>query len=523
MKIRRTDFLIIGTGLAGLYSAFYASKFGKVTLLTKHSLETSSSYWAQGGIAAAIDPEDSTEFHLKDTLTAGRGLCDLNAVNILVTEGRDRILEFINEGMLFDSLDGKITLGLEGGHSQRRVLHAGGDATGKEIVEYLIKKIKSDNNITVLDNTLVYNLIVENGICKGAEAFRWHLKENETYLAKSVILASGGASGIFMRTTNPHSSTGDGVGLAYNAGAQIRDMEFIQFHPTAFSSPSGKTFLVSEAVRGEGAYLVNKSGHRFMLDKHELAELAPRDIVSEAIFEEMQKDNSDNVFLKLDHLDSEKIKKRFSNIYKEAINFGIDLTKDLVPIAPAAHYMVGGIKTDLNAETNIKNLFACGEVASTGVHGANRLASNSLLECLVFGKRSVDKAKETIDTKVEFSKNTESDFFVDRNLDSTYLKLKNDIANIMSKNVGIVRNKTLLETAINQIENIDNNWDYIENEYYSTRLASLKQVALLIAVGALRREESRGGHIRTDFPNEAEKKFHIVQQNKNTLRFENVE
>ena len=185
--------------------------------------------------------------------------------------------------------------------------------------------------------------------------------------------------------------------------------------------------------------------------------------------------------------------------------------------------MVGGIKTDLNAETNIKNLFACGEVASTGVHGANRLASNSLLECLVFGKRSVDKAKETIDTKVEFSKNTESDFFVDRNLDSTYLKLKNDIANIMSKNVGIVRNKTLLETAINQIENIDNNWDYIENEYYSTRLASLKQVALLIAVGALRREESRGGHIRADFPNEAEKKFHIVQQNKNTLRFENVE
>lgn len=508
----KTDFLIIGTGLAGLYSAFYASKFGEVTLITKHSLETSSSYWAQGGIAAAIDPQDSTEFHLKDTLTAGRGLCNTNSVNILVNEGRERILELIEEGMIFDSLDGKITLGLEGGHSQRRVLHAGGDATGKEIVEFLIKKIKANHRIKVLDNTLVHKLIVENNKCIGAEAFKWFAKEDIVLIAKSIILASGGASGIYLRTTNPHSSTGDGIGLAYNSGSEIKDLEFIQFHPTAFSSPSGKTFLISEAVRGEGAYLVNSDGERFMLNKHELAELAPRDIVSKAIFEEMQKSNSDNVFLKLDHLDSEKIKKRFSNIYREALSFNIDITKDLVPIAPAAHYMVGGIKTDLNAETNIKNLFACGEVASTGVHGANRLASNSLLECLVFGKRAIDKSIERLEDDFENIDIEEKLFFVDKSLDEKYLNLKNKIASIMSKNVGIVRNKELLQKAISQIEQIDSNWIYNENEYFSNRLKSLKQVALIITSGAIKREESRGGHIRTDFPNESENKYHIIQK-----------
>lgn len=522
MNIYKTDFLVIGTGLAGLYSAFYASKFGTVTLLTKHTLETSSSYWAQGGIAAAIDPNDSTEFHFNDTLTAGRGLCDNEAVKILVNEGKERILELIEEGMKFDSLDGEITLGLEGGHSKRRVLHAGGDATGKQIVDFLIDKVKSTKNISVFDNTLVYQLITENNKCIGAKAHRWYQKENLIFNSKSVILASGGASGIYLRTTNPHSSTGDGIGLAFQAGTEIRDLEFIQFHPTAFYSSTGKTFLISEAVRGEGAYLVNHDGNRFMIDQHELAELAPRDVVSKAIFEEMKKNSVENVFLKLDHLDPEKIRNRFSNIYKEAIKFGIDITKDLIPIAPAAHYMVGGIKTDLNGETNVKNLFACGEVASTGVHGANRLASNSLLECMVFGKRSVDKSLDSLNSNFENISVRENDFFVDKNLDEKYLKLKNEIADVMTKYVGIVRDKSMLIKAIELINNIDADWNYEMNEYFSNRLASLKQVSLLIANAALNREESRGGHIRLDFQSESENRFHTIQQINKDLSFENA-
>ncbi|HEY6435336.1 MAG TPA: FAD-binding protein, partial [Ignavibacteriaceae bacterium] len=344
------------------------------------------------------------------------------------------------------------------------------------------------------------------GVC----AYDWEDKSSYLFISKVVLMASGGAAGVFKRSTNPDSSIGDGISLAYDAGAEITNMEFVQFHPTAFYSESGTTFLLSEALRGEGGYLLNNQGKRFMENYHEAAELAPRDIVSKAIFEEMNNENTDHIFLSLTHLDSNKIKTRFRNLYEKALEFNIDITTDKIPVAPAAHYTVGGINTNLNAETNIKRLFAAGEVAYTGVHGANRLASNSLLECLVFSHRAVDESKKYLD--FEFKREYLSEiYYVDSEYDIEYLAKKKKISEIMNQYVGIVRSKESLEKAFNLISDIDKNWTHKLNEYYSNRLRSLKLISLLIINGALSREETRGCHIRLDFPNSDKTLYNILQ------------
>ncbi|MCF8413848.1 MAG: L-aspartate oxidase [Melioribacteraceae bacterium] len=519
MKKFQSDYLIIGSGLAGLFSAYHASQYGTVALITKHDLKTSSSFWAQGGIAAAIDKTDSTQNHVEDTLEAGRNLCDKKAVEILVNEGITRIEELIKSGMKFDLLNGEIALGLEGGHSRRRVLHAGGTSTGEKIVNFVLSMIKGNKNVTVFENTLIHDLICEDQVCAGARGFKWDEKEDYLFGSKNIFLASGGASGIYFRTTNPHSSTGDGVSLAYNAGAEIRNMEFIQFHPTAFYSKSGETFLISEAARGDGAYLVNHKDERFMIGKHELAELAPRDVVSKAIFSEMLRSNLDCVYLKLDHIDGDYIKSRFPNIFDEALKHDLDIRKDKIPISPAAHYMVGGIKTDLNARTNVKNLYAFGEVASSGVHGANRLASNSLLECLVFGYRAV---QESINegNKIEIGVKEEGSYSVNQLVENDYLRLKNIISRIMNRNVGIVRNEELLKEALLKLSEIETSWNFEEYEYYSDRLSSLLVTSKMIINGALTRKESRGGHIREDYNGTDKQPYNLVQKKNREIQTE---
>jgi len=513
----KSDYIIIGSGLAGLYAAYHASKYGSVSLLTKHSLQISSSFWAQGGIASAIGEEDSPEIHFEDTIRAGKGLCNENAVKILVNEGPQRISELISDGLSFDKLGDNYELGMEGGHSRRRILHLGGSETGKFIVEFLINKIQNSERIEIFENFLVHKLIVEDNECSGCLAYSWNERENYSFIAKVVIISSGGAAGIYSRSTNPHSSTGDGVTLAYCSGTEVVNMEFIQFHPTAFHSEDGNTFLISEAVRGEGAYLINKNGKRFMKDYHESAELAPRDIVSKSIFDVMEKEKTDHVFLSLSHLDKAKIKSRFRNIYDTMLKYNIDMTTDLIPVSPAAHYMIGGINTDLNGETTLPGVYACGEAAHSGVHGANRLASNSLLECMVFSYKAIEDSKKYLDKKIILEYLPEK-YSINDESESLYLTLKNDIQKIMNDYVGIVRSEKTLNKALQLISDIDKNWKYQSNEYYSDRLRSLKTVALLIIKGAIARKETRGSQIRVDFPEESETAYNIYQSIKTEIR-----
>lgn len=510
-NIINSNYLIIGSGLAGLYAAWIASKYGKVSLLTKHSLQTSSTYWAQGGIASAIDEDDSPRYHFEDTIKAGRGLCNKQAVEILVNEGPARINELISAGINFDKSGNEYALGLEGGHSRRRILHLGGNETGKFIIDFLTCKIKESDNITIHENFLVHKLLVEDDYCSGCHAYSWSEKKDYTFSADVILIASGGAAGIYKRSTNPHSSIGDGITLAYNIGADVVNMEFIQFHPTALYLKSGETFLITEAVRGEGAYLLDKNGSRFMKDVHEQAELAPRDVVSKGIFRIMNEQKTENVYLSLAHLDKNKIIKRFKNIYETSLKYGIDITRDLVPVAPAAHYTVGGINTGLNGETSLKGLYASGEVAYTGVHGANRLASNSLLECIVFSHRAIEDSKKYLNRKNKNLSAGDEKYKINEESNSKYLELKKTFYEIMNKNVGIVRHGNSLKEALKLINHIDDDWKYVENEYYSDRLKSLKTVASLIINGAIAREESRGCHIRTDFQNEDSEAYYIYQ------------
>ncbi len=523
MNTHQFDTIIIGSGLAGLYSAIYASKHGSVALITKTTLDLSNSYWAQGGIAAAISKDDSPHLHFEDTISAGRNLCNKSAVEVLVNEGRERVFELIEMGMPFDKENGEIALGLEGGHSRRRVLHSGGDSTGRDIVNFVLKSVLGNKHISVFENKFVYELLVEENECIGISAYDFMENKNFHFLGNSTILASGGGAAVYLRSTNPHTSLGDGIALAFNVGAEIESMEFMQFHPTSFYSPGGETFLISEAVRGEGAHLVDHNGVRF-LQEHHLSELAPRDVVSEAIFNEMKKSGKPNVFLKLDHLDADKIKLRFSNIYSEAMRFGIDMTKQPLPIAPAAHFMIGGIKTGLNGETNIKRLYAVGEVASSGIHGANRLASNSLLECLVFAKRAVEDSLSNKKIK-KFSEKIETAplFKVENEKEIDFLDAKNLIAQLLWDNAGIVRTKEKLNLAIQKLDALSSQFIPIENEYYSFRISSLLQFSKLLTSAALIREESRGSHLRKDFPNE-DLNFQktIIQQKDKPVKFSNI-
>ncbi len=521
MQILEFDTVVIGSGLAGLTAAYHSSKNGNVAIVTKSQLDTSNSYYAQGGIAAAISADDSPELHAQDTHIAGRGLCDHDAVNILVNEGKERVLELIDMGMSFDKKNGNFILGLEGGHSKRRILHAGGDATGKELTCFMLSKVKEQKSIQVFEYAAVVRLLQQNDCILGVQAYDFKSGKNIIFKSRAVILATGGLSRIFARSTNPHTATGEGIALAYETGAKIADIEFIQFHPSALYLPGEDAYLISEAVRGEGAWLLNINGERFMKDIHPLAELAPRDIVAYSIFKQIQKTKADYIYLSLKHLDKQKIKTRFHHINEQLQKYGFDFTKDLLPIAPAAHYMVGGVRTNLDAETNIKGLFVCGEAASTGVMGANRLASNSLLECLVFGKRASEKAAKMENQECHYS--APEMVCVDNRNEKLFLDIQNRIAGLMTENLGIVRNKTQLNEALNRFEKLEEEYFDFKNEYNLLKIKNAITICKLITKSALIREESRGGHIREDFQHEnPDFKVHIIQQKNNNIQFESI-
>ncbi|MFA6769680.1 MAG: L-aspartate oxidase [Bacteroidales bacterium] len=525
-EMQRYDYLIAGSGLAGLYAAFRASRYGSVAIITKCKITDSNTFYAQGGIAAVTNNEDKPEFHFNDTIVAGRELCDHSAVNILVNEGPQRIKEFIIEGMNFDKSGGELSLGLEGGHHQRRVLHAGGDITGRRITEFMIEKIRSNSNITLFENHQALQIETIKGKCQGLRVWNFDTCKEEFFKGNHTILALGGASAIYQRTTNPKTTIGEGVALCYEAGCRVSDMEFIQFHPTTLHTKENNSYLISEAVRGEGAHLINENGERFMLGIHPLAELAPRDIVAKAIF------NQKEVHLSLSHLDPERIKTRFPNIFKTCCELGIDM-REKIPVAPAAHYMVGGVKTDLNGQTDIVGLYACGELASTGIMGANRLASNSLAECLVFGYRAIEhtireKGEPTLDREEKSRPTPHPIFYFNSKNENFFISSKEKISSIMTQYAGIIRNQDGLLKGVRKLGQIEQELNRLQEkevllnlkkgttlkrEYYLSATQKLITVAQLIIEGALFRKESRGGHFRDDFPIEESKQlYHSIQQ-----------
>ncbi len=515
------DIVVVGSGLAGLAAAYYSSQYGKVAIVTKSELDTSNSYYAQGGIAAAMDPGDSPEQHLQDTLNAGRGLCDYDAVRILAYEGRERILELMEMGMEFDKEGSGYTLGLEGGHTRRRILHADGDATGKKLTSFMLGQVKSRKTIQSFEYTAVVSLIKHNNRVTGIQAFDFVSRKNLFFRAKAVILATGGFSRIYARSTNPHTATGDGIALAWDAGAKIADVEFVQFHPSALMVPGEDAFLISEAVRGEGAWLLNEQGERFMKKIHPLAELAPRDVVAYSIYQQIQQSEEKRVYLSLKHLNAEAIKTRFHTIYDKLAGLGFDMINDLLPVAPAAHYMIGGIRTGLHGETNINGLFVCGEAASTGVMGANRLASNSLTECLVFGKRASEMAAEQ--EPLEGIPSLPESIRIDPENEKIFIDVKNEIAGILLAHAGIVRSGEGLEKTLVKLAGLSEKYAEHQNEYNLLKTKHITTVGWLLARGALIRKESRGSHIREDFKEQnSDFRIHTIQQKGVPLHFEKV-
>lgn len=503
-----SDFLVIGAGLAGLYAALQAARYGSVCLLTKTSISETNSAWAQGGIAAAVDENDSPQLHREDTLRAGRGLCDERAVDVLVREGPECIKELERLGVAFDRTPSGYELGREGGHSRRRIVHAGGSSTGQRIVARLSALVLQNPNITLIEHAVVTELLTLEGCCVGAR-FLCDGRE-QLVRARTTILATGGAAALYHRTTNPPGTTGEGIALAYRAGAELADLEFIQFHPTALALPTARSFLISEAVRGEGAHLLNPDGERFMLKYDERAELAPRDVIARAIFEEMRRFKTDHVFLSLRHLDPALVRSRFANIYETCLQYGLDLTRDLIPVAPAAHYTIGGVRTDLWAESTVPNLFAVGEVACTGVHGANRLASNALLECLVFARRAVEAS---VRHKVASPSGQESDGIRACSPANSHPSELSRVKQLMTQYVGLVRDRAGLEYALAELSCLE--------AASSGLLREQALVARLIAQSALFRAETRGVHIRSDFPDEDPAwQGHIIVQKDRPMRLE---
>ncbi|MFW6064483.1 MAG: L-aspartate oxidase [Candidatus Natronoplasma sp.] len=516
LKTERTDFLVVGTGIAGLYTALHLSKLGDVTLLTKDEVKESCTQYAQGGIAAVLDKGDSWELHMEDTLEAGDDFCDRDAVEVLVKEGPKRVLELIEIGTKFDYVEGELDLSKEGAHSRRRILHARGDATGEEIRESLTAAVKKIDRVDLVERTFLIDMINQSGKVRGTLCKDMKNNNFIKYITNHVILACGGCGRVYKYSTNPRVTTGDGVAVAYRSGADIVDMEFIQFHPTALYNPDGFSFLISETVRGEGGLLRNKDGERFMRDHHKDAELAPRDVVSRAIIEECEKDGKDHVWLDVSHLDEDFLRGRFPKIYKTLKDIGIDMSYELIPVAPSAHYMIGGLKTDLYGKTNVPGLYACGEVASTGVHGANRLASNSLLEGLVFGHRiyrgikkdgGYEKESKDIDTSEI------PDVEGDPSDEGLLGEIKEDMREKMMKNAGIVRKEDDLTDLINWLDSKIREIDdlSIDDQTY-WELKNMLTVSRLISRAALLREESRGAHHRSDHPRTLDewKDLHIV-------------
>jgi len=489
------DFLVIGAGVAGLRAAIELAEAGTVLVVAKDSLRESSSEYAQGGIAVALSDDDEVELHEQDTLYAGDGLCDPVAVRTLVEEGPAAIQELIEWGAAFDREGSKLAFTREGAHSRNRILHAHGDSTGREIARTLYQKACSLPNVTFRSYAATTELLAEDGVT-GAMIWDAQARSEFPIHARAVLLATGGLGRVFLNTTNPDVATGDGVAMAYRAGAEIGDIEFVQFHPTALAVDGAPRFLLSEALRGEGALLRNTRGERFMERYHPLVELAPRDVVARAIVSEMTRTGAPHVFLDLTHRSESFIRERFPRIYETCLRYGVNIANGPAPVAPAAHYAMGGVRTDLDGRTNVARLFAAGEAACTGVHGANRLASNSLLEGVVFGIRAGRAMREAGPTNPGTDQGQEGAPHAPQEARfGTGRGAPCAVQRIAWEKCGIVRSAEGLREAAAQLE-------ALAPESPSER--NMRQVALLIARCALARQESRGAHFRTDYPEKSE-------------------
>ena len=507
------DFIVVGAGVAGLRASIELAGAGRVLCLAKRELSESNTQYAQGGIAAALSDEDEIQLHLQDTINAGDGLVNVDAARVLVEEGPPRIEELIKWGTEFDRQGTKLAFTREGAHSRNRVLHAHGDSTGQEIGRALYARAASLKNISFREFGFTSDLLLENGRVCGVSLLEETGEHIEIH-ARGVLLATGGLGQLYSDTTNPSVATGDGVAMAWRAGADISDMEFVQFHPTALYLKGAPHFLLSEALRGEGAYLRNTNLTRFMGKYHELHELAPRDVVARAIAHELEVSHLKDpvVYLDLTHLDGERLKKRFPRIYSTCMRYNIDITEELIPIRPAAHYAMGGVKTDLDGRTSLPGLYAAGEVAATGVHGANRLASNSLLEGLVYGARAAQALAGEAGVHVSndpLKKNSGAKSAAARANSTPSPEAEQVIAQIqrlMWQNVGIVREGKKLRETVSQLEDIRAGLP--KGSCRRCREArNIADTALLIARSALARLESRGAHYRMDYPVHDDQKF----------------
>ena len=504
-----TDVLVIGGGVAGLRAAIEASQSADVLVLTKDTVEQSNTWYAQGGIAAVLQPEDSYQSHVNDTESAGAGLCDAKAVEITIKEGPERVLELLSWGAHFDRKQGNphdLAFTREGGHSFARIVHACGDATGRDVAQTLIRTAKSRENIRISENSFVLDLVTDENRCVGALA----IVNGQVNIiwAKAVILAAGGAGQLYRETTNPKIATADGLAMAWRAGVALADMEMMQFHPTTLYLAGSSRALITEAVRGEGAYLVDRNGKRFMPEYHPSAELAPRDIVSRSIVQQIRKTNFTHVYLDVRHLPTAQFRARFPQLAELMDQFDIDISKDLIPVHPAAHYMVGGVKVDEDAHTSLPGLYAVGEVACTGLHGANRLGSNSLLEGLAFGARAGKRAAEAaganhskfphgLEHRIDLSAKTELDI----------TDVKSSLRSIMWRNVGIERTGQRLE----ETREIIGFWSrYVMDKIFDPsagaaaaagwEIQNMLTVGAVMTTAAYTRTESRGVHHRLDYP-----------------------
>lgn len=499
------DVLIVGGGIAGVRAALSLDPHLSVVLVTKDRLTLSNSDQAQGGIAGVLDPLDDIANHVADTLAAGKGLCNEAIVEMVVEEAPERIRELMEFGTRFDQDKGQISLGREGGHSHRRIVHALGDATGKEVMRALREQVSSRPDVAIWEKTFTIDLLTDDGVCRGAIVHSPQ-RPRTCVWAKQTILATGGAGRLYRETTNPEIATADGHAIAFRAGAELRDMEFMQFHPTVLYIAGSSRQLISEAVRGEGAWLRDCNEHRFMLDYNPAAaELAPRDVVSQAITEQMARTRHPCVYLDLTHLDGSFVRERFPHISRVCADFGLDITREPIPVRPGAHYMIGGLSIDEHGQTTLPGLWAAGEVTSSGLHGANRLASNSLVEGLVFGLRAgAGASRAALDTDDDFSAPPLESDWDQVETDEEHLNivdLRNALSSLMGRQVGIERTEEELCQADEQVEFWDRFVSHREfAEVDGWELQNLLLVAQLMITSARQRTESRGVHLRKDFP-----------------------